>query len=202
MLEPILNRWRGTGIIFSISNYGITGANIYALYYALVFGYMTKWYIGLLMFISFRIGESFSWGKWVGYLCSPNEYLDMNILYQNKQGYSFPYIHYIANFIVKEKESFREYAQVALFIRGLVWAILLYMPLYLFNYISIYNYAIVSLLYAVGFPYACYLGSIVDINYKSKYLNLSQGWENQEVIYGFIHFICNIYLVGSICLAK
>lgn len=70
-MEIILNRWRGTGDIFYISKFAITGTMIYAFYLGLLFGSITEWYIGILVLIGFLIGESFGWGKWVGSLCYP-----------------------------------------------------------------------------------------------------------------------------------
>ena len=42
-MEIFLNRWRGTGIIFS----RITGTMIYASYIGLLFGLISTWYVGL-----------------------------------------------------------------------------------------------------------------------------------------------------------
>ena len=58
MMETILNRWRGTGIIFS----HITGTMIYALYIGLLFGLLSTWYVGLLSLGLFLLGESFGVG--------------------------------------------------------------------------------------------------------------------------------------------
>ena len=65
-MEAILNRWRGTGVIFSISNLNTTGTMIYALYIGLLFGLLSTWYVGLLSLGLFLLGESFGWGKWAG----------------------------------------------------------------------------------------------------------------------------------------
>lgn len=193
-MEILLNRWRGTGTIFSISIFNITGTMIYALYLGLLFGLLTTWYIGLLTSIGFLLGESFGWGKWVGSLCYP-ENTNLQKEYQDKEGYKFPFIHYLANFIIKEKVSYFKYCNLALCFRGMIWGLCLYLGLVLFDYISYLEYIIISLLYAIGFPLACYLSRKKSFNYKNKFISIVGKWESQEFYYGFIHFICNAYII-------
>lgn len=69
MLELIFNRWRGTGIIF----WKINGNIIYAVYWAILIGIFGTWYWGLLFAGLYVLGESFSWGKWVSYICFPEK---------------------------------------------------------------------------------------------------------------------------------
>ena len=57
-MEIIINRLRGTGVIFSISKLNITGTMIYALYVGLLFYFLTTCYIGLLSICLFLLGES------------------------------------------------------------------------------------------------------------------------------------------------
>lgn len=192
-MEIILNRWRGTGNIFSISIFNINGTIIYALYLGLLFGSITEWYIGILVSIGFFIGESFGWGKWVGSLC----YLENTNLqkeYEDKEGYNFPFIHYVANFIIKEKVNFFGYCNLALGIRGFVWGLLIYLPL-IIEHISLIELFALSLIYGIGFPFACYLSRKKSFNYKNKFISIVGKWETQEIYYGFIHFICNAYII-------
>ena len=193
-MEILLNRWRGTGKIFSISIFNITGTMIYALYLGLLFGLLTKWYIGLLTSIGFLLGESFGWGKWVGSLCYP-ENTNLQKEYEDKEGYKFPFIHYLANFIIKEKVSYFKYCNLALYFRGLIWGLFIYLALVLFNYISYVEYIIISIIYGIGFPLSCYLSRKKSFNYKSKFISIVGKWETQEIYYGFIHFICNAYII-------
>ena len=193
-MEILLNRWRGTGKIFSISIFNITGTIIYALYLGLLFGLLTTWYIGPLTSIGFLIGESFGWGKWVGSLCYP-ETTNLQKEYEDKEGYKFPFIHYIANFIIKEKVSYFKYCNLALYFRGMIWGLFLYLSLVLFNYLSYLEYIIISIIYGIGFPFACYLSRKKSFNYKSKFISIVGKWESQELYYGFIHFICNAYII-------
>ena len=144
-MEAIFNRWRGTGKIFSISRFNITGTIIYALYLGLLFGLLTTWYIGLLTSIGFLIGESFGWGKWVGSLCYP-ENTNLQKEYEDKEGYNFPFIHYLANFIIKEKVSYFKYCNLALYFRGMIWGLFLYLALVLFDCISYLEYIIISII--------------------------------------------------------
>lgn len=193
-MEIFLNRWRGTGTIFSILTFNITGTMIYALYLGLLFGSITKWYIGILVLIGFLIGESFGWGKWVGALCYP-ENTNLQKEYEDKEGYKFPFIHYIANFIIKEKVSYFKYCNLALYFRGMIWALFIYLSLFLFDYISYLEYIIISIMYGVGFPLACYLSRKKSLKYKNKFISIVGKWETQELYYGFIHFICNAYII-------
>ena len=192
-MEAIFNRWRGTGAIFSISIFNITGTMIYALYLGLLFGLIAEWNIGILVIIGFFIGESFGWGKWVGSLCYPGN-TELEKMYKNKQGYRFPFIHYLANFFIKEKVNFFGYCNLALGIRGFIWGLLIYLPLTV-EYISISGLIMLSLAYGIGFPLSCYLSRKKSFNYKSKFISIIGKWETQEVYYGFIHFACNAYII-------
>lgn len=194
-MEILLNRWRGTGKIFSISIFNITGTIIYALYLGLLLGLITQWYVGILVLIGFLIGESFGWGKWVGALCYPETKKDLEKEYQDKEGYNFPFIHYLANFITPEKKDFFKYCNLALYFRGMIWGLFLYLALVLFDYISYLEYIIISIIYGIGFPLSCYLSRKKSFNYKNKFISIVGKWESQEVYYGFIHFFCNAYIV-------
>ena len=192
-MEIFLNRWRGTGIIFS----RITGTMIYALYIGLLFGFLTTWYVGLLSIALFLLAESMGFGKWVGALCYPETKTNLEKEYQDKEGYKFPFIHFIANFIVNEKKDFFKYCNVALGLRGLLWGLILYLGLVIFGYINIFEYLIISLVYAIGFPLSCYLSRLKSFNYKNKFVSIVGKWETMEIYYGFFHFVCNLYLVGK-----
>jgi hypothetical protein len=56
--------------------------------------------------------------------------------------------------------------------------------------LSWYQVALNSIILAIGFPLACELGKKWKFNYQSKYLMIDTSWEKQEVIYGFIQFLC------------
>ncbi len=181
-METILNRWRGTGNIYKF----VTGTMLYALYLGLLIGSLSTYYYGLLAIVLFLFGESIGFGKWVGYLVSDNGEIE----YDNKTGKSFPYIHYIANNLINEKEHYKEYCQVALFIRGLFWWTPLLVLLGYIDLLSWYQVFVNSILLAFGFPIACELSKKWNFNYQSKYLMIDTNWEKQEVIYGFIQFLC------------
>ena len=194
-LPVLLNRWRGTGAIITIGKFRLIGNIIYALYiagivgcaYALTFGGWISTVYGLLGGILYIAGESFAWGKWVGWLTNYNGVGKPD--YNNDDGRSFPYIHYIAQAVVKQENDYTTYCEIALAIRGLFWWLPLLVLLGIIDLISWYQVAFSSIFLAVGFPVACYLGTLLKVEYKSKYLNLSQGWENQEVFYGLFHWI-------------
>lgn len=220
MLEPILNRLRGTGDVIVTKYFKITGTMLYALYIGLLAG--TLCYVsdvrftalqeivsiismylfdikiafssfthsmigGVASAVLFLLGESFAFGKWVGYLVDyENEHEPE---YDNRVGKGFPYIHYIADAIVKEKEDYKRYCQVALTIRGFFW----FAPLLLFlGYIGIMDWLVIPIslvMLSVGFPFACEIGRDWDYNKKFGVLEFKRGWENQEVVYGFVHFV-------------
>lgn len=227
ILEAILNRLRGTGNIFSISKLNITGTMIYALYiFGLVFIlsfienatlpnliieflnsyniYLNRvenyFYISLFGTFLFLIGESFAFGKWVGFLV---DYEDKHTPeYDSKVGKSFPYIHYMANSIVKEKDNYKLYCQVALAIRGFIWWTPLLLLLGQINALSWYQVIINSIILAIGFPFACYVGRNWTFEYKSKYFFTKQGWENQEIVYGAIQFLCVTFSIILFAIIK
>lgn len=220
VITGVLNRLRGTGLIFSISKLKITGTIIYSVYFGLLFGLLTQnIIIGTLTIGLFLLGESMGFGKWVGALTKDTP-LNLEKEYNDKEGKQFPFIHYIANIFIKEKKDFINYCRLALFIRGLLWGICVYLSLinaqgivnffivninYIANisisfieipsYISVFDYALISFIYGIGFPLACYLATLKSFNYKNRFISIVGKWESQEVYYGFIHFICNLYIL-------
>ncbi len=183
-LPVLLNRWRGTGDIVTLGKIRITGVMIYALYLALVVGCLSTWYYGILTAILFIAGESFAWGKWIGYLVSENGEKE----YWNDNGKNFPFIHQTANFFVKEKVNYKLYCQIALTIRGIYW----FLPmLVLFGFAGLMSWSIVAistLVLGIGFPIACELAKYWKFRYVSKWLVVESKWEKQEVIYGLFHW--------------
>lgn len=197
-MEVILNRLAGTGYLFNLWFLNVNGKLLYAFYIGLLFGLLTQnVYIGVIGFASFLLAKSLGYGKWVGNLIRDKP-LILEDEYKDDEGKSFPYIHYIANFIIKEKEHFIMYCETALFIRGFIWGLILYLSLFIFNFISLFEYFILSFIYGVGFPFGCYLATLKSFNYKSRFISITNKWELQEVYYGFIHMLCNSYLVWSI----
>lgn len=197
-MEAILNRLAGTGYLFNLWFLNVNGKLLYGFYTGLLFGLLTQnVYIGVIGFTSFLLAKSLGYDKWVGNLIRDKP-LILEDEYKDNEGKSFPYIHYIANFIIKEKEHFIMYCETALFIRGFVWGLILYLSLFIFNFISLFEYFILSFIYGVGFPLGCYLATLKSFNYKSRFISIMNKWELQEVYYGFIHMLCNSYLVWSI----
>lgn len=210
MIEIILNRLRGTGDIFKIFSFAITGTIIYTCYLSLLITglvyflelpllfidigillngklyiftntiYSNAIIVALLTAILFLVGESMGWGKWTGYLTADKSPEN----YDDLEGYDFPYIHKTANLIVKERKNYKLYCQVALVTRGLYW----WTPLYLFfAFIGLISYIeaiIIGILLGIAFPLACEIGKRLDYNGKFWIVNYSKGWENQELVYG------------------
>lgn len=189
-MEIILNRWRGTRVIFTSFPY-IKGVHFYALYLGLLVGFLSEYLYGLITIALFLIVESFAWGKWVGYLVSENGEKE----YSNTNGQKFPYIHQVANFFFKEKENYLIYCRFALTLRGFVWGTPILTLLYCIDLISWYMLIINSIVLSFGFPIACELSKCMKYSYKSKYLTFETNWEKQEIIYGIIQLICITFTI-------
>ena len=145
-MEIILNRWRGTRVIFTSFPY-IKGVHFYALYLGLLVGFLSEYLYGLITIALFLIVESFAWGKWVGYLVSENGEKE----YSNTNGQKFPYIHQVANFFFKEKENYLIYCRFALTLRGFVWGTPILTLLYCIDLISWYMLIINSIVLSFCF---------------------------------------------------
>ena len=222
MIEPVLNRLRGTGVIkhfgtLKIFNKEIeinfVGNHLYGLWIALVFGIATMdiW-LGLAIFVAYLVGESKGWGEWVGSLTQhepwTEEMLQRN--YNDSEGKTFPFIHQIANAIIPEKiegtfesrcEQYKNYATLALSLRGFYWWGMVYFTLAIFGIIGYDTAMMISMLLGMAFPIAAEIGKRITFTkeYDLKFIKLSfsQGWENQEVVYGFIQGLCLWYVILS-----
>lgn len=194
MIEcSVLNRLRGVGDVLQVGNFRVTGIMLYALYLMIVVTMISEWYYGLVFVVLFVSGESYAWGKWIGYLVDYED--EHSPEYDSKVGKSFPYIHYIANAIVSERMNYKKYCQVALALRGFVW----FAPMYaVLGYAGVINWievSVISIVLAVGFPIAAYAGRNWDYNAKFGVLEFKRGWENQEVVYGLIQGIALWYVI-------
>ena len=220
-MEILLNRLRGTGDIFYISKFAVTGTMLYALYILLVsalltFNYnleanavisyllsligvhgydlvITNVFYSVSAVMLFLLGESYAFGKWVGFLV---DYEDEHTPeYDSKVGKGFPYIHYIANYIVNERVDYKRYCQVALAIRGLFWWLPLYLLFASIGFISYVEAILLGVVVGIGFPVAAYVGRNWDYNKKIGVLEFRRGWENQEIAYGAIQGVVLWYVV-------
>lgn len=213
----ILNRLRGTGVVkhFGTLIIGemkiwkltipeieveikLVWNHIYGLYLALVFGLlaMNIW-AGLAVLVAYLVGESKGWGEWVGALTrwedKDEEWLQKQ--YKDNEGVGFPYIHQIANIIVKEQiegtfeeklKQYHRYAALALTLRGMFWWGLVYGTMAVFGVVSVWSAIVATILLGIGFPVACWLGKNWKYTNKIGILSFSRGWENQEIVYGLI----------------
>lgn len=193
VLEAILNRLRGTGDVLRIGGLKVTGVMLYALYLMIVVTMMTEWYYALAFSVLFIVGESYAWGKWIGFLVDYENKHEPE--YNSKVGKGFPYIHYIANVFAPETRNYKLYCQTALAIRGFFW----FAPIYgLLYYIGLINttetIALITIL-SIGFPIACDVGRNWDYNNKIGVLEFKRGWENQEIAYGAMQGLCLWYVI-------
>lgn len=193
VLEAILNRLRGTGDVLRVGNFRVTGIMLYALYLMIVVSFVAEWYYALAFGVLFVAGESYAWGKWIGFLVDYENKHGPE--YDSKVGKGFPYIHYIADVFAPETRNYKLYCQTALAIRGFFW----FAPIYgLLYYIGLINttetIALITIL-SIGFPIACYVGRNWDYNNKIGVLEFKRGWENQEIVYGAMQGIVLWYVV-------
>lgn len=209
--EALGNRFRGTGLIkyfgtLKLFNKEIeiklVGNHLYGLWIALVLGVATmNLWLGLAVLIAYLVGESKGWGEWVGSLTRVEPWTKEHLQgdYKDDEGKSFPFIYQISNFFIKEKvdgtfeeqcAQYRKHATLALILRGVYWWLPMYIVLALFGVIS-YEIAMMA---GVGlglvFPLAAAFGKRWKFTrtYDLKFIKLSfsQGWENQEIVYGAI----------------
>ena len=220
ILEAILNRLRGTGVIkhfgtLKIMNKEIeikfVGNHLYGLWIALVLGIatMNAW-IGLAVLVAYLVGEAKGWGEWVGSL-TRHEPWDEQMLqgnYKDEEGKTFPFIYQIANFFIKEKidgtfeeqcRQYRKHATLALMLRGMYWWLPVYGVMAAFGVISWYVAASAVVVLGLMFPIAAELGKrwkferVYDLKFVK--LSFSRGWENQELVYGFMQGVCLWYVI-------
>ena len=216
----ILNRLRGTGVIKHFGTINIVnkkievkfvGNHLYGLYLALVFGLLTmNVWLGLSVLVAYLIGEAKGWGEWVGSLTSTEpwkeELLQRN--YADNEGKTFPFIYQITNFFIKEKidgtfeeqcKQYRKHVTLALALRGMYWWLPVYLVLAIFQIITYQEAFAIATLLGIAFPIACEIGKRIKFNktYDLKFIKLSfsQGWENQEVVYGLFQGIALWYTI-------
>lgn len=226
-MEILLNRWRGTGDIFYISKFAITGTMIYCLYIFIlalilsfkvnatlpnfIIDFLATYEIhldsitvsmiyGFIATTLFLAGESLAFGKWVGYLTYPENY-DKEQFEANKKGSNFPFIHQTANYFINQSKPCK-YSILALSIRGLYW----WLPLYLlFAYIGLINCfeaIIIGFLLGISFPIACILSRKFTFRFKYRYLECTDNWHRQELIYGFFQSLCVTFSVFLFAIIK
>lgn len=192
-MEILLNRWRGTGDIFYISKFAITGTMIYSSYMFILVSFLSNPIYGFIATILFLAGESLAFGKWVGYLTYPENY-EKDEFEANKKGSKFPFIHQTANYFINQSKPFK-YSILALSIRGLYW----WLPLYLlFAYIGLINYfeaVIIGIFLGISFPIACLLSRKFTFRFKYKYLECTDNWHRQELIYGLFQGLGMTYII-------
>lgn len=221
MLEcSVLNRLRGTGVIkhfgtlkmFSKNiSVNFNGNHLYGLWIALVLGVatMSAW-LGLAVLVAYLVGEAKGWGEWVGSL-TRHEPWDEQMLqgnYKDDEGKTFPFIYQITNFFIKEKidgtfeeqcKQYRKHATLALMLRGVYWWLPVYLVLVVFGVINFTEAFAITTLLGVTFPIAAEIGRHWKFTrtYDLKFIKLSfsQGWENQEVVYGLFQGIALWYTV-------
>lgn len=209
ILEAILNRFRGTGVIkhFGTLNIGsikteikFNGNHLYGLYLALVIGLVTmNAWLGVAVLVAYLVGEAKGWGEWVGSLTRVEPWTEEHLQgdYADNEGKEFPFIHQIANSVCKEQidgtfeqraNQYKRYATLALMLRGIYWWLPVYLVMAAFGVINWYVAVIAGVGLGIAFPLACAIGKRWKFErvYDLKFIKLSfsRGWENQEIVYG------------------
>ena len=220
ILEALMNRLRGTGVIKHFGMLKIfskeieikfVGNHLYGLWIALVLGTSTmNVWLGLSVLVAYLVGESKGWGEWVGSLTRHEPWDDYMLqhCYKDDEGKTFPFIYQITNFFIKEKidgtfeeraKQYRKYATLALMLRGMYWWLPVYLVLAAFGVISWYVAVIAGVVLGLMFPLAAELGRRWKFTktYDLKFIKLSfsQGWENQEIVYGLFQGIALWYTI-------
>ena len=219
LLCALGNRFRGTGVIKHFGTLAIlnkqvdikfNGNHLYGLIIATILGVVGGVWLGLAVFVAYIIGEAKGWGEWIGSL-TRHEPWDEEMLqrnYRDEEGKTFPYIHQIANSIVKEQcegsfekraNQYKRYATLALMLRGIYWWLPVYLVIAAFGVISWQVAVVAGIGLGIAFPLACAIGREIEFTrvYDLKFVKLSfsRGWENQEVVYGLIQGVCLWYVI-------
>lgn len=216
----LLNRLRGTGVLKQFGTLKVfnkeirinfNGNHLYGLYLALVIGLVTmNAWLGVAVLVAYLVGEAKGWGEWIGSL-TRHEPWDEEMLqrnYRDEEGKTFPFIHQIANSVCKEQidgsfeeraKQYRKYATLALMLRGMYWWLPVYLVMVAFGVISWYVAASAVVVLGLMFPIAAELGKrwkferVYDLKFVK--LSFSRGWENQELVYGFMQGVCLWYVI-------
>ena len=214
VFEALGNRFRGTGVIkhfgtLKIMNKAVeinfNGNHLYGLWIALVLGVatMNAW-LGLAVLVAYLVGEAKGWGEWVGSLTRVEPWTEEHLQsdYKDDEGKTFPFIHQIANSVCREQiegtfeqrsKQYRKYATLALMLRGMYWWLPVYGVIAAFGVISWQVAAVAGIVLGIAFPIAAEIGRRMTFTreYDLKFIKLSfsQGWENQEVVYGALQGI-------------
>lgn len=188
-------------------NVNLVWNHVYGMYLGLIFGLLTmNVWCGLAVLVAYLVGESKGWGEWVGSLTRHEPWDDRMLQgnYLDEEGKTFPFIYQISNFFIKEKidgtfkeqcEQYRKHATLALTLRGMYWWGLVYGAIAWFGLINLYEYAAIVTILGIGFPIACEIGKMITSNGKIWKIEWSQGWENQELVYGLIQGMCLWYVI-------
>nr|DAK09893.1 MAG TPA: hypothetical protein [Caudoviricetes sp.]DAS13693.1 MAG TPA: hypothetical protein [Caudoviricetes sp.] len=162
----ILNRLRGRYAIF---------AKVSALYLAaIVFFATANPWIALACGVGYLVGEAKGWGVWVGALVTHGAY--------TPEYEGFRFIERLARLVIKDpRDRWLRYCRVCLFLRGLLWWLPVFIPLFFAGY---YAAPVLALALAVGFPLACETGYRTNFSFKIGAFEAKDAWGRQELFYG------------------
>ena len=170
----ILNRLRGQYSYFAKLN-----ALVVAL---LVFAFLGNFYLAIICGLGYLLGEAKGWGVWVGALVTHGSYTSEH---------EVKFIERIAAKLFDPRAHWLAYCRLCLAIRGLIWWLLVFVPLL---FAGVYTAPLFAVALAVGFPLACELGYRTKWTIKFRAFEASDAWGRQEVFYGAMQDLAFIIL--------
>ena len=175
----ILNRLRGRYTYFAKLN-----ALVVAL---LIFAFFGNFYLAIICGLGYLVGESKGWGVWVGALVGRDGYTSES---ENRL------IETIVGKFIDPKVRWLGYCRACLFLRGLLWWLLVFVPLV---FAGIYGAPLLAVALAVGFPLACELGYCTKFIFTFKKFEVNTAWARQELFYGAMQDLAFIalYLISK-----
>jgi hypothetical protein len=165
--------------------------------------------------VGYVVGESIGWGLGVGTLTGLRE-KGFALHGEREYGWYTGTQRLVEYLIPPTQDNWLWHCRLALFIRGLWWWVPVLAPLWFVGF-GASTLLCGAILLAVGFPVACEIGYYSTMvfnfgyNYKTektelfykgklvkssgvKFINMSGGWEHQEVWYGVIQDIVVVWL--------
>ena len=128
--------------------------------------------------VLYFVGESVGWGRWLKIIPAMENNVSQQVYWDKyRQPERGKFIHKLANKIAKEKDDYRRYAKVALYIRACIWFPPIFIALALTGHANWAGAGIASLFCIYCFPLA----------YGLAYDKSSNGWWGRgEVYYGIV----------------
>jgi len=176
-LLAMLNRFRGANGFTFIGKIGVVITLLILLF-------PNTWSI-VVVSILYIIGQSCGWGWWIGSI------IDRKPKIKPVEGIREEIAHWTAN---KLTDDYLWYSRIALAIIGFFWWFPVFLAIYIFNDIKLYQLMFPTFICSLGFPTAFDLAIII---YKPiKFDLVNDNWELGEVIYGAFQGLSLYIILG------